>query len=420
MPYLCPQLQNSQGMQTLLFLILLIPILGFSQKELQTIDLSDSGNTLNREYLTQLDSVFENSRLIGLGESTHGTSEFTSIRGDLFKYLVENHQYSIFFLEADYNACSRVNRYIHGADDDAKEALLEVRLWPWLTQELVTFIEWMRTYNQNHDNILEFVGCDMQLIVDDREELIRWFATDSNYQDFASRLPDLDFDENDSALLNSKKREWSEFSDDFSRSFPDEEPLLLATVSQWFEEATSKSYRGNFRDSCMSQNMVHYLQSRPESKGIYFAHNGHVGKISNQFGSDQPTFKRAGHFLEAQLNNAYFAIAMEFNIGSFNALNYIDDNYVMEYFTFKKRNRKTLAHFVMGNEDKIRYVRTDLIPSKNGLKIHFIGAIYGKSISGQKIYRYRMFEKDHFDAFIVINQGTPTHLLTMDSRKNKG
>jgi hypothetical protein len=52
--------------------------------------------------------------------------------------------------------------------------------------------------------------------------------------------------------------------------------------------------------------------------------------------------------------------------------------------------------------------------------MNFIGAIYGKSKSGYKIYRYRKLELYYYDALIVINQGTPTNLLTMKVKKSKG
>ena len=77
-------------MKTLLFSFLLISAFGYSQNKIRTINLSDSGNSLNIDYLKQLDSIFEKSRIIGLGESTHGTSEFTTIRAQIFKYLVKN------------------------------------------------------------------------------------------------------------------------------------------------------------------------------------------------------------------------------------------------------------------------------------------------------------------------------------------
>lgn len=404
---------------TKLFLFVLLPIISFTQNGLRTIDLSDTGNTLNPNYLNQLDSIFEKSRLIGLGESTHGTSEFTTIRADLFKYMVEKHNYTLFFLEADYNACTRLNRYIQGSEDDGKEALIEVRLWPWLTQELLDVIEWMRSYNLAHDNTLEIVGCDMQLIVDDKMELNRLFSTNPKFHEYQSKIPNLDFNTKDSALTVSKQKEWLEFSTNFLATLPHEENLMMTTVTQWFENATTKTQRANFRDSCMGNNIADYLEKRPSAKGIYFAHNSHIGKIAFKHNDIDYYMKRAGHFLNERLKDQYFAIALEFNLGSFNAINYKNHEYVMEYFTIHKSYRKSLAHVVMGKGDKIKYIESYSIPDKKNLKINSIGAIYGNSIQGNKINRYRKLERDNYDAFIVINKATHTKLLTMKSTKSK-
>lgn len=405
-------------MKTLLTSFLFISLFSFSQKDFQKIDLSNSGNNLTFDHLKQLDSIFEKSRLIGLGESTHGTSEFTTIRAEIFKYLIQNHDYSIFFLEADYNACSRVNRYIQGAEDDSVEALQEVLLWPWRTQELLDLVEWMKEYNLTHDNILEFVGCDMQLIRDDKEELPRLFSMYKAYKEFESKLPSFDFDKQDSAMVLSKQKEWAEFSNEFLTSFPDVEPLLIINVTQWFENAVLSRNKRNFRDSCMGNNIADYLERRPQKKGIYFAHNGHVAKISKQFEANIPVFKRAGCYLDERIGNQYFAIAMEFNTGSFNAYNFLGEKYTMETFTFKKRKRRSLAHIVLRKDDKIKYVNSKLIPSKKYVRITSIGAVHGKNKNGHKMYRFRKYEKELYDGVIVINKATPTHLLKWKEKKN--
>jgi erythromycin esterase len=406
-------------MRLLMSSILFLTFVGLSQNKLETIALSDLGSTLNTKYLSALDSTFQKVRLIGLGESTHGTSEFTIIRTDMFKYLVERHGYTVFFLEADYNACERVNRFIQGANDTVEEAVKEIRLWPWLTQELVDLIEWMRLYNQQNENRLQFVGCDMQLIKDDMEEWPRFLASNSKYAKLLSKLPDLNVNSKDSSALKIQRKEWNEFSAAFLIAFPDEEPLKVHSVGQWFEEAVSLNYKGNFRDSCMGNNIADYLERYPKAKGIYFAHNGHVGKIAYQYKDNKQSLKRAGHYLNERLKNQYLAMGLEFHTGSFNAINYVDSTHVMEYFTFDQNHKKSLSYCVMGKEDKIKFIYSTALKSKKHLMYNSIGAIYGKSISGYKVYRYRSLNLDHFDAFIVINSGTPTHLLNMAPRKSE-
>jgi erythromycin esterase len=402
-----------------LFILLLFPLISFGQTKLKPIDLSDSGNVMVPSYLASLDSIFQNTRLIGLGEATHGTSEFTVIRAELFKYLVEKHGYTVFFLEADYNACARVNRYIHGEKDELKEAVLEIQLWPWLTEELVDLIEWMRSYNQGNSNTLKFIGCDMQLIKDDVKELPRLLSGNEKYKQIATILPDLKFDPSDSTVLASKQMEWLKFSDTFLQSFPEEEPLIITTVNQWFESFYSTNYKNNFRDSCMGNNIADYLLRNPSEKGIYFAHNAHVGKISYKFKGSEHTSNRAGHYLGQRLNNQYLAIGLEFNVGTFNAINYVDEEFVMEYFTIKKNHRRSLPHVVMGKDDKIKFVFSSSLDFKQHLKMNSIGAIYGRNKNGNKIYRYRSIKAEQFDGFIIINQGTHSNLLTLTPRKSK-
>ena len=63
----------------------------------------------SNQGLKELSPLFKNIKVVAMGESTHGTSEFTILRFKMFKYLVENHQFNTFFLEADYANCLRIN-----------------------------------------------------------------------------------------------------------------------------------------------------------------------------------------------------------------------------------------------------------------------------------------------------------------------
>ena len=83
-----------------LFIINIITLNTFicqTKKEYVEIN-SIEPNSSNDNDLKSLDSIIGNRKIIGMGESTHGTSEFTTMRHRFFKYLVENHGYNSFFL----------------------------------------------------------------------------------------------------------------------------------------------------------------------------------------------------------------------------------------------------------------------------------------------------------------------------------
>ena len=65
-------------------------------------------------------TIPEDSKIIALGEATHGNVEFQELKLDLFKQLVEKYNVKAFVLEGDYGGSEQVNRYIHGGEGTSK------------------------------------------------------------------------------------------------------------------------------------------------------------------------------------------------------------------------------------------------------------------------------------------------------------
>ena len=62
---------------------------------------------------TELKPLVQNAgeaKYVLLGEASHGTSEFYSIRRDLTKQLIQEHGFSFVAVEGDWPACYEVNR----------------------------------------------------------------------------------------------------------------------------------------------------------------------------------------------------------------------------------------------------------------------------------------------------------------------
>ena len=75
------------------FISLFICVFSYGQelKEIKSCNPSDT----NYKDLDLLGVNFNNFKIIGLGEGTHGTSEFTQMRHRIFKYLVQKHNFNI-------------------------------------------------------------------------------------------------------------------------------------------------------------------------------------------------------------------------------------------------------------------------------------------------------------------------------------
>jgi erythromycin esterase-like protein len=94
------------------------------------------------------------SRLVLLGEASHGTHEFYHERAVITRRLVEEKGFTMVIVEADWPDAYRVNRFVRGTGEDASAnaALSDFRrfpTWMWRNVDTLTLVDWLREYNQS-------------------------------------------------------------------------------------------------------------------------------------------------------------------------------------------------------------------------------------------------------------------------------
>lgn len=109
--------------------------------------------------------IANNVKIIGMAEATHGQAEITKFRIKVFKNLVKKCGYTVFILEDQYSCCEKINQYIQTGIGNPNE-LLHQLVWFWWSSDMLKLIKWMRQYNLDNNNILEFRGLDVQSICD--------------------------------------------------------------------------------------------------------------------------------------------------------------------------------------------------------------------------------------------------------------
>lgn len=93
------------------------------------------------------------SEVVLIGEASHGTHEFYRERARITRRLIEEKGFRAVAVEADWPDAYRVNRYLHGAPDDAdvEEALRGFQrfpTWMWRNAEVLDFLGWLRSHNE--------------------------------------------------------------------------------------------------------------------------------------------------------------------------------------------------------------------------------------------------------------------------------
>lgn len=419
-----------------LFLILILgsdAIESIAQTTMKYVPLESYSPEEEFSDLSSLDQFFSQSKIVGMGESTHGTHEFFQSRHRFFKYLVENHGFNTFFLEADYSRCLRVNNYINGTDDELRAVVKSIGMWPWITQEMAALIEWMRDYNAVASNKekIRFIGCDMQRINTTITEIDKLIAKhdstliDSSIyvkiteKDFFSLSDDLVINKYQAIILDKKEKLET-------ISFEADDKFIYQTLIRHLEQIVESKVKRTFfsyRDLKMAENILYHLEEHPSTKGFYWAHNLHICNISLPHKKEHKSFYTAGGVLKTKLNNEYFIIGQDFVYGTFNAYHIPNYNPLMKVDLEDFNNfvlgpvkvglyEKELAYQFKDTPESVFYINPSELSKRKAMSLflHDAGANYVPPRNKNKPSMMLLGE-DAFDIVLMIKNTTETKLI---------
>ena len=288
--------------------------------------------------LQPLKKVVGTARLVGMGEATHGTHEFFTMKDRVFRFLVEEMGFTGFAIEATMPEAFAVDTYVRTGRGDPAVLLSHLYFWTWNTSEVADLIQWMRAYNRDKpaDKQVGFYGFDMQY---------PGVAIDSVVSYTTRVAPGLAFEiAQDYACLNDYRNDTRGRSpQNYSSAPPDVlvncgaavvqaherlvarrnvlEPVSSAAdyalalqmarvVVQW--EATKRNQMS--RDAAMAENADWLLRNRagPNGKLFLWAHNFHISR--------GPQGNTMGAYLARTFREAYVPIGFTFGSGDFTAV----------------------------------------------------------------------------------------------------
>lgn len=272
--------------------------------------------------LAHFDRIVGDARIIGLGESTHGTSEFFTEKHRLVKHLVERRGVRVFALEANQRAVSALDRYVREGVGSAREALHALYA-VWNTEEMLALIEWLRAYNRAHPQApVHVVGYDMQDQREPSDSLLAYLdghdaplrarvaALSASYRTERSfavpQAPDslrarwLTDADTIVALVRARRTHWLAAARTAADSTRAEWALHDADLYRQAARLNA-SLASPDRDSLMAANLVWTMRTlHPNARAVVWAHDMHVSH-----GGDRQRSFNAGAQMGAVLKHAY-------------------------------------------------------------------------------------------------------------------
>src|SRR5690242_12387451 len=289
-----------------------MPAFRNSTKALSEIARAAQPVSLDDRDYSQLFQQIGSSRLVLIGEASHGTHEFYRERARITRRLIEHHGFSGVAAEADWPDAYRVNRFVRGEGDDpnAEQALAGFRrfpAWMWRNMDVLDFAEWLRSYNSAHKDKAGFYGLDLYSLYSSAQAVLAYL--DANDPAAAARARYRyscfeAFEENTQAygyaasfgmtesceqeVLDQLKEMLRRASELASRDGHSERrELFSAEQNARLVRNAERYYRSmfggrvnswNVRDQHMAETLDHLLAHLgPDSKIVVWAHNSHLG-----------------------------------------------------------------------------------------------------------------------------------------------
>ena len=374
-------------------------------------------------------AIHENVKVIGLGEASHGNAEFQELKLEVLKVLAEKYNVDCFAMEMDYGEGVIINDYINGHSGmSIDEVMSSINFTIYRTEDIRDLIEWMKDYNQLHDNQLSFYGFDLQN-PDVDLKLILDFAADNSIAEGAGLADIFEGYLNGNAsfrdtglsegfeMLSSlgaalkTGREAYQDLYNYDRILDCIENVLRAReLAARYDGDDGMVEGAQYRDRMMALKVIELSESLDESRMMITGHNGHIGYAGNYT-------RTMGSFIRDELGDSYYAIGTDYFITDCNmpSNNGRRSNHRFVSGDVLAYQAKTIGTYyldfsvVSEGTDVYRYIHEPIYTGSLGEGYSILNTILQDTV---RIY----CEPEYlYDAMILIYKCTPLNLLTEEN-----
>jgi protein-L-isoaspartate(D-aspartate) O-methyltransferase len=272
----------------------------------------EAAETVNDIETAPLDSLLErigDARLVLLGEATHGTSEFYRMRSRITRELIARRGFSFVAVEADWPDAARIDDHVLGSPRRSRlefTPFSRFPTWMWRNEEVHGFVDWLRSYNAENARRVGFHGLDLYSLftsiavvlayldeMDPKAAAVarqRYGALTAWRRDPAAYGEAVVVGRSESAeravlamLRDMLERRIDYAARDGERFFDASQNARLVADAEHYYRAMYYGFATswNLRDSHMFETLrALFSFYGPESKGIVWEHNSHVGDAS--------------------------------------------------------------------------------------------------------------------------------------------
>jgi protein-L-isoaspartate(D-aspartate) O-methyltransferase len=273
-------------------------------------DVADACEPFNSVETADLGPLLErigHSRVVLIGEATHGTSEFYKMRSRITSELIAKKGFNFVAIEGDWPDAARIDHFVRHFEYPPSEwtAFARFPTWMWRNSEVREFVDWLRIHNagKSADFRVAFHGLDLYSLYSSIRSILKYLdEVDPETADVArARYGCLTPWQTDPATygqaalsgtyrscegdvlqvlldVSAKHRQYAEHD---GERFLDavQNARLVANAERYYRIMYYGSRASwNLRDGYMFETLKRLQEFyAPDNKAVVWAHNSHVG-----------------------------------------------------------------------------------------------------------------------------------------------
>ena len=287
----------------------------------------------------------DDARIVLIGEATHGTSEFYTLRADITRELIETKGFNFVAIESDWPDAARIDHYVRHFEYKPSEwtAFARFPTWMWRNREVRAFVDLLREHNKHVPAArrVAFHGLDLYSLYDSIRSVLKyldevdprtatiarerygcltpWQADPAAYGHAAISGVYQTCESPVAAMLEELQSKRQAYAEHDGERFLDmtQNAQLVANAEKYYRTMYYGSRSSwNLRDRHMFSTLKTLLEHHgPNSKAVVWAHNSHLGnaEATEMFARGEINL---GHLCRNEFSDAVYAIGFGTNSGT--------------------------------------------------------------------------------------------------------
>jgi len=295
--------------------------------------------------LNRLLARIGDARIVLLGESSHGTSEFYRMRDRISRELIAKKGFRFVAIEGDWPDAARIDHYVRHLEYPPSEwtAFARFPTWMWRNHEVRAFVDWLRAHNrpQAPDERTAFHGLDLYSLYDSIRAVLKyldevdpasakvarerygcltpWQSDPATYGHAALTGSYPTCESEVAGVLTELLEKRRAYAVHDGERFLDavQNARLIANAEEYYRIMYYGSRASwNLRDSHMFETLKALLNFYgPDNKAIVWAHNSHVGDSAATEMASRGEFN-LGHLCRKEFGTSAYIIGFGTDSGT--------------------------------------------------------------------------------------------------------